>query len=480
MSPRLRGMALLLLLAADPLAAQDFPSAEQLQAQRDSLPTPAVKVRTAAFDPASTTVLRDSSGVALVLGDASASAAPATLTDAPITGPVMNATPGSKPFRLARREGSDNGLGEPRIDPREMQPWRMLGAVVDPGEFAKLRWISGESFVGQTAVTPVLVKHGVKPGPVLCLTGAIHGDELNGIEVIRRILSEVDPKQLSGTIIGVPIVNLSGFARGSRYLPDRRDLNRFFPGSKKGSNASRIAYSFFNEVADRCTHLVDFHTGSFERSNLPQVRGDLRIPAVQEFARGFGATTVLHSAGSVGMLRRACTARGIAAVTFEIGAPIRLEPEEIGHGVRALETLLDKMGMVNRVRVWKEPQPFFYQSKWVRAPTGGMLFSTVKLGDRVKQGQLLGKVIDPVDNHEYPMESPYAGRVLGMALNQIVMPGFATYHMGADTTEAQAVRQAARTAGTADADVEGEDGSTEQAEAAVSERMEERRGKGDE
>lgn len=465
----LRGRVLAVGCALLPLAvavAQDFPSAELIAAQRQSLPVAAVKVRTADAPAAEDGSLADAS-------------APAETEGAPAPGgAVMQATPGSpSPFKLVGRERTGGLLAEPRIDPKEMQPWRMLGSVVEPGSFSKLRWVSGESFVGQSTHTPVLVKHGVKPGPVLCLTGAIHGDELNGIEVIRRIVAEVDPKQLSGTIIGVPIVNLSGFARGSRYLPDRRDLNRFFPGSRRGSNASRIAYSFFNEVADRCTHLVDFHTGSFERSNLPQVRGDLRIPAVQEFARGFGATTVLHSAGSPGMLRRACTARGIAAVTFEIGAPIRLEPEEINHGVRALETLLDKMGMVNRVRVWKEPQPFFYQSKWVRSPMGGMLFSSVKLGDRVKQGQLLGKVIDPVDNHEYPMEAPYAGRVLGMALNQIVMPGFATYHMGADTTEGEAVRQAARNPSTVDGDADRmEDGSTEQVEDVVSERREERRG----
>lgn len=385
--------------------AQDFPPESELERQRQSLPQPAMRTER----PRSET--RDD-------------------TPVPIRAPGTDFRFNPPPPPQTRIEGT------------EAQPFRMLGSEVAPGEFAKLRWVSGESFIGNSASTPVLVKHGVQPGPVLCLTSAIHGDELNGIEVVRRVLSEIDPKRLRGTVIGVPIVNLSGFARGSRYLPDRRDLNRFFPGNPRGSNASRIAWSFFKEVADHCTHLVDFHTGSFERSNLPQVRGNLRIPAVQEFARGFGATTVLHSAGSPGMLRRACTDAGIAAVTFEIGAPIRLEPEEIAHGVRAIETLMDRMDMLERVRVWRDPQPFFYQSKWVRAPMGGMLFSDVKLGDRVRSGQRLGRVIDPVDNHEYPMEAPYAGRVLGMALNQIVMPGFATYHLGAETTEAQAVRQA--------------------------------------
>jgi hypothetical protein len=448
-----RTALLLALLSASHSWAQDFPNAAELQRQRGVAPE---LMRTPNPAPRSS--------------NPSQPPAPLRIDPFDLHKPLTN-TP---------------------IEPKEMRPFRILGGVVNPGEMAKLAWVSGESFIGSTNSTPVLVKHGVKPGPVLCLTGAVHGDELNGIEVVRRILYGIDPKQLSGTIIGVPIVNLSGFGRGSRYLPDRRDLNRFFPGNRRGSNASRIAYSFFNEVVDRCTHLVDFHTGSFERTNLPQVRGDLRIPAVREFTRGFGATTVLHSAGSRGMLRRACTDRGIAAVTFEIGAPIRLEPKEIAHGQRAIETLLDKLDMVNRVRVWKEPQPFFYESKWVRAPMGGMLFSDIQLGERVRAGQLLGRVVDPVDNHEYPMKAPYAGRVLGMALNQIVMPGFATYHMGAETTEAQAVQQAVLTPSGVDevdleridevstATEEDDENSTEQVDDAVSERREEARGKSDE
>ena len=134
--------------------------------------------------------------------------------------------------------------------------------------------------------TPVIVVHGERTGPRLCLTGGVHGDELNGVEVVRRLAWSIEPDELSGTIIAVPIVNLLGFSRGSRYLPDRRDLNRYFPGSRHGSSASRIAHSFFEAVIGHCDALVDFHTGSFERSNLPQVRGDLTNPAVVAFTRG--------------------------------------------------------------------------------------------------------------------------------------------------------------------------------------------------
>jgi predicted deacylase len=256
------------------------------------------------------------------------------------------------------------------------------------------------------------------------------------------MMRAIKPDELKGTLIGVPIVNMAGFARGSRYLPDRRDLNRFFPGTQRGSAASRIAYSFFNEIARRCDSIVDFHTGSFERSNLPQVRGDLRIPAVLRFTRGFGDTTVLHTPGAPGMLRRAATDVGIPAVTFELGAPIRLQPKEIEHGVKAMETLLNQLGMVERFRVRRQPQPIYYDSRWVRAGAGGFLFADVALGDQVSAGQRLGRIVDPITHEEYLLQSPFAGRVLGMALNQVVMPGFAAFHIGGRTTEAKAVREA--------------------------------------
>ena len=318
----------------------------------------------------------------------------------------------------------------------------LLGQSVKPGTRAELRWASGQSFDGTVVSTPVIVAHGANAGPRICLTAAVHGDELNGIEIIRRLMNELDPAALSGTVVGVPIVNFLGYARGSRYLPDRRDLNRSFPGSVNGSAASRIAYSFFNEVVLHCQAIVDFHTGSFDRKNLPQVRGDLRIPAVLEFSRGFGATAVLHSPGSRGMLRRAAVERGIPAITFEVGSPMRLEPAEIDHAVQALHALLHKMGMTRSFRIWAEPQALFYAAKWVRSDTGGMLFSEVNLGDRVRVGQRLGKVVDPVQNTERAILCPVQGKVIGMALNQIVLPGFATYHIGVQTDEQQ-MREAA-------------------------------------
>lgn len=342
------------------------------------------------------------------------------------------------PILLAAGDpGSESFIGPPLVP-----PFAILGAEVLPGASARLEWNASQSFAGGEVVSPVTVLHGLRPGPVLCLTAGVHGDELNGVEIVRRVTNEVDPKQLGGTIIAVPIVNLFGFSRGSRYLPDRRDLNRFFPGSRYGSIASRIASSFFENVVRHCESLVDLHTGSFDRSNLPQVRADLSRADVQEFTRGFGATTVLHSPGTRGMLRSAATLAGIPSVTFEVGGPGELQPVEIAHGVQAIHTLLHKLGMARNLPVWAEPQPFFYESAWVRSDAGGVLLSEVVLGQRVQRGELLGKVIDPIHNIERELRSPVVGRVIGMARNQVVLPGFAAYHLGEDTSEQKAVRDA--------------------------------------
>lgn len=330
------------------------------------------------------------------------------------------------------------------IGPPMVPPFKILDSEVLPGASARIEWNASQSFAGGEVISPVTVVHGIRPGPVLCLTAAIHGDELNGVEIVRRVINALDPNQLGGTVVGVPIVNLFGFTRNSRYLPDRRDLNRFFPGSRYGSIASRIAYSFFAGVVKHCDSLVDFHTGSFDRSNLPQVRANLTLPEVLEFTRGFGATTVLHSDGSKGMLRVAATQADIPAVTFEVGGPGQLQPAEIAHGVQAIQTLLHKLGMTRDQPMWEEPQPFFYDSVWVRSNAGGLLLSEVQLGQRVQKGQKLGTVIDPINNVEREIVAPVFGRVIGMALNQVVLPGFAAYHLGEETSEQQAVREAAQ------------------------------------
>ena len=311
----------------------------------------------------------------------------------------------------------------------------ILGAEIPPGTVERLSWSATELFAGVSIATPVLVVNGSTAGPTLCLTAAVHGDELNGIEIVRRVMHNLEADELSGTVIGVPIVNLQGFRRGSRYLPDRRDLNRYFPGNTNGSAASRIAYSLFNDIVSHCDALVDLHTGSFERSNLPQLRADLLNPDVVAMTDGFGSTVILHNKPAEGTLRYAATAAGIPTVTLEAGGPTELEIQEVKHGVKGVQTLLHTLGMVRKIRLWGESEPVYYRSSWVRANRGGILLSDVVLGRTVREGDLLGTITDPMSNASTKLFSPHSGRIIGMARNQVVMPGFAAFHIGIEAAE---------------------------------------------
>ena len=320
---------------------------------------------------------------------------------------------------------------EPEPEPQATS-LEMLGATVAPGTSTRLSWSPAIHIAGLSQPTPVLVVNGAKPGPNLCLTGAVHGDELNGIEIIRRTVYDLEPSKLSGRVIGVPIVNLPGFQQGSRYLPDRRDLNRHFPGSADGSLADRIAHSLFERVIRLCDMLVDIHTGSLKRTNLPQLRADMNNPDVAELSRGFDRMAVVHSTGTEGMLRYAAVEAGIRSVTLEAGESLRIQEHQIQAGVNSLTSLMDKEGMISRMFVWGDPEPVYYNSEWIRADHGGILFSDIELGDKVSKGEILGYVSDPITNAQHPIRARTDGRIIGMAVDQVVMAGFATYHVGTE------------------------------------------------
>lgn len=320
---------------------------------------------------------------------------------------------------------------------------RILGAEIEPGSFSRLSWSATELFEGVPVSTPVLVVNGSKPGPTLCLAAAVHGDELNGIEIVRRVVHDIDPDKLTGVVIGVPIVNVQGFRRGSRYLPDRRDLNRYFPGNPQGSAAARVAHSFFSKIVLYCDGLVDVHTGSLSRANLPQIRADLRDPEVLSLTQGFGSMVILHSEPSEGMLRYAATRSGVPTVTLEAGGPHILEPAEVKRGVKGIESLLTSLGMVRKT--WPfggEPEPIYYSSTWVRSNNGGILLSSVSLGSTVREGDVLGTITDPMNNVRIELLSPHSGRIIGMSRNQVVMPGDAAFHIGIEAEDAATVEPA--------------------------------------
>jgi hypothetical protein len=321
----------------------------------------------------------------------------------------------------------------------------ILGREVAPGEKRRVSLAATESFAGAPVPTPVIVARGSAPGPTLCLTGGVHGDELNGIEIVRRALEHAEPGELAGTLIGAPIVNVHGFRRGSRYLPDRRDLNRYFPGSERGSPASRIAHAIFHDLVRRCDALVDIHSGSFHRTNLAQVRGDVRDEGVLRLARGFGAPIVVHHVGRPGTLRRAAVEAGIPAITYEAGEPMRFQREEIELGVAGVARLARALGMQADPPAAPDAPPgepaalrdppreaeptVFLRSRWVRVDDGGILTSSVRLGERVEHDALLGLVIDPLGSQRSEVRAPWPGLVIGLAQDQLVIPGFAAYHI---------------------------------------------------
>ena len=320
------------------------------------------------------------------------------------------------------------------------QVFHLLSTDTPPAQTIRLSWQLRQSLDGLHLPTPVLVVNGAYEGPVMCLTAAIHGDELNGIEIVRRILHNLEPENLSGTVIGVPIVNLQGFHRSSRYLTDRRDLNRFFPGNPQGSSAARIAHSFFQEIIAHCDFLVDIHTGSALRTNLPQIRGNLYIPEVAAFAHAFGISVILHSEGTKGMLRHAAINAGIPAVTLEAGKSNTLQEPAIQHGVESILTMLDKLGIISNDHSGNLLESVYYRSEWVRADHGGILYGHVKLGEKVIKDMVLGVITDPITNLQSEIISPYDGQIIGMAVDQVVMPGFASFHIGIQDTERKIAR----------------------------------------
>ena len=317
------------------------------------------------------------------------------------------------------------------LETNEAPPDLVIGGVpVGPLEKREIYLRASESFTATEVEIPLVVVRGEQRGPTLCLVAGIHGDELNGIEIVRRVLEAVQPGDLRGTLIGAPIVNLFGFWNHSRYLPDRRDLNRHFPGRAQGSTASRIAYRFWQEVVRHCTHLIDFHTGSLHRSNMAQVRGDLSHEEVAALALAFGERVVVHNPGLKHTLRAQAVKAGIPAILYEAGEPMRFQKEHISKGVLGVRRVMHHLGM-QRGAVPRGPKSqVFLETHWIRAKQGGIVELTPSLGDRIEKGDTIGVVTDPLRNAKGVVTSPHGGVVIGKVLSPTVLPGLALIHLG--------------------------------------------------
>lgn len=261
----------------------------------------------------------------------------------------------------------------------------------------------------------VQVIHGKKPGPVLLIDGAVHGDEVNGVEIIRRVVRHSALKSMAGTLIAVPIVNVYGFLTNTRYLPDRRDLNRSFPGSASGSLASRLAHLYMTEVVSKASHGIDLHTGAIHRPNFPQIRCDYSDPDVRTMAKSFGVPVILNAALRDGSLRKAARDRGIPFLVYEAGEALRFDDVSIRAGVQGIIRVMGDMGMIRKRRQHKAPtEPVISRSSvWLRAPEGGIFRAKAKLGAQVAKGDTLGTISSPFGEGELPIISSADGIVIG-------------------------------------------------------------------
>lgn len=276
---------------------------------------------------------------------------------------------------------------------------------------------------------PVQVMHGREDGPTVWVNAAIHGDEVVGVEVVRRVLAGLSPKTLRGTLIAVPIVNVHGFMAGDRYLPDRRDLNRSFPGSSRGSLAGRLAHLMMTEVVAPCEVGIDLHTGSDGRTNLPQVRADLDDPKTVALAEAFGAPVMLHAKLRDGSLRSAAREMGATVLLYEAGEPWRFDEWAITAGVVGVRRVLAALGMTDPVDLAEEPSLACRTSGWVRARATGILHLEVELGRRVAQGDRLGALSDSFGRTLRLVRADRDGIVIGHSRAPLVNRGDALVHI---------------------------------------------------
>ena len=277
----------------------------------------------------------------------------------------------------------------------------------------------------------MFVARGATAGPTLCLTGGVHGDELNGVEVVRRTFSTIDPTELRGTLIGLPAINAEGVRSGDRYMSDRRDLNRQFPGRTGGSVAALVAYAVFNRIVVQCDALVDFHTASNNRTNLPQIRADISNPDIKKLATHFGIGIVVGGAGPDKSLRRETAKAGIPAIIYEAGEPYRFQEDEIDAGVQGARNVIAYLDMTDDPDREVPDTRIYERSRWIRVPpdNGGFFFPDVALGARVEPGDKLGRIIDPLTDAEFAVVSTVSGEVIGMALPQPVLMGYALFNI---------------------------------------------------
>lgn len=305
------------------------------------------------------------------------------------------------------------------------------GQSIAPGNRLRFEIPVARLPTGTHITLPIEVLHGPFEGPTVWVSAAIHGDELNGVEIARLLMEKLKPSRLYGTVIVVPMVNGFGVINQSRYLPDRRDLNRSFPGSKSGSLASRLAHLVMTEVVRRCQYGIDLHTGANHRTNLPQIRGDMEDDETYECALAFNTPVIVQSTMRDGSLRAAAKAIGVKVLLYEGGEPMRFNPDAIKLGVSGVMRVLTYLNMLKTpFKIPKKKPLFIRESTWVRAKRSGMVRLLVELGDEVTQGQVIGLIADVFGDDAQKLKAPYEGIVIGHSNNPLAHQGDGIVHIG--------------------------------------------------
>ena len=303
------------------------------------------------------------------------------------------------------------------------------GQDIGPGETKDITLSLGRLYDYTELSMPIRVISGAQAGPVMFVCAAIHGDEINGVEIVRRLLHMPHIKSIRGTLITAPIVNVFGFNNKSRYLPDRRDLNRVFPGSSKGSLASQIAHIFMREVVSKCSYGIDLHTGSVYRDNYPHIRSFISDLSVRRLAKSFGTDVILNSNLRDGSLRQAATERDVKILVYEGGEALRFSEKAIKTGVAGISSVMQYIGMLPVKDPKKNIQYIAKSSHWQRAPQSGILTAKKKLGLRVEKGDVLGTISDKFGDNSADIISNYSGVIIGRTNLPLVKRGEALFNI---------------------------------------------------
>ena len=308
--------------------------------------------------------------------------------------------------------------------------FKIGGETIKPGEKKLLELPLPGLYSHSNIHMPVHVMCGREAGPTLFVSAAVHGDEINGVEIIRRLKNSRSVSRLKGTLITVPVVNVYGFINKTRYLPDRRDLNRFFPGSEKGSMASKLAHTFLTNISQQCDYGIDLHTAAISRDNLPQIRAVLANEEIKELSLAFGAPVVLNAPLREGSLREAADKSDTKILLYEAGEALRFDEISIRAGVSGIINVMRNIGMLPKSRKKLKLEPAIaHSSQWIRASESGILRATNQMGNRINKGDVLGYISDPFGEAETEVIAPVSGMVIGRTTLPLVHQGEAIFHM---------------------------------------------------